>query len=151
MISLRRATRDELLHFDAMDRQTHAVRFVTQCGIEMHRQYFDNPDITYLSIDNGDGECLGYFVLVLEADRENLEFRRILIDRNCRGAGQTAILAMEAFCQREFDIKRIWLDVYDDNAIGIHIYEKLGYRRFRSAPDAGRKLHFYEKFFRPPI
>ena len=145
MISLRLSTKEELEIFDEMDRQSHAINFVTQTGIKAHQKYYDEPNITYLSIENSGGELSGYFVLVAEPDTASVEFRRILIDQNKRGVGQTAILEMENYCRRELGVKRIWLDVYEDNAIGRHVYEKLGYQQFREELEAGRKLLFYEK------
>ncbi|HKJ54338.1 MAG TPA: GNAT family protein [Gammaproteobacteria bacterium] len=52
---------------------------------------------------------------------------------------------MESYCKANFKAKRIWLDVYEDNEIGIHVYEKLGYERFGEERVDGRKLYLYEK------
>ena len=145
MISLRLSKQEELPGFDEMDRQTHASKFVIQTGIETHREHFSDPGISYLSIFDGGGEVCGYFILVLEADNESVEFRRILIDRQKRGIGQAAINEMESYCKANFKAKRIWLDVYEDNEIGIHVYEKLGYERFGEERVDGRKLYLYEK------
>ena len=128
-----------------MDRQDHASNFVTQAGIEAHQKYYDDPNINYLSIENSRGEFSGYFVLVVEPDTASVEFRRILIDENKRGVGQVAIIEMENYCRKKFGVKRIWLDVYEDNAIGRHVYEKLGYQQFKEELEEGRKLLFYEK------
>lgn len=145
MTTLRLSTREELVIFDEMDRQGHASKFVTQTGIETHQKYYDDPNITYLSIVNSRGEFSGYFVLVVEPDAASVEFRRILIDENKRGVGQIAITEMENYCKKEFSVKRIWLDVYEDNARGRHVYEKLGYQQFKEEFEEGRKLLFYEK------
>lgn len=145
MIYLRQSTSKELEIFDVMDRQDHARRFVIQTGLGQHQQYFDDPRITYLSIENSRGEFCGYFILVLETETGSVEFRRILIDQKKRGIGQAAIAEMENYCKNEFNVKRIWLDVFEDNKIGLHIYEKLGYERFGEEQVAGRTLYFYEK------
>ena len=145
MISLRPSKREELEIFDEMDRQDHARNFVIQTGIEAHQRYFSDSGISYLSIINSSGEFCGYFILVLEPDTESVEFRRILIDQKKRGIGQAAIAEMESYCKTEFNVKRIWLDVYEDNEIGMHIYEKMGYERFKKKLVEGRKLYFYEK------
>ena len=145
MISLRRSKREELETFDEMDRQDHARNFVIQTGIESHQEYFDDPGITYLSIENANAEFCGYFILVPEPDNDSAEFRRILVDGRKRGIGQAAISEMESYCKNEFGVNRIWLDVYEDNEIGIHVYEKLGYRRFGEECVDGRKLYLYEK------
>jgi len=145
MISLRPSKREELEIFDAMDRQEHARDHVLQTGIETHRQYFDDPGITYLSIVDGDEQFCGYFILVLETDTASVEFRRILIGRNRRGVGQAAIVEMEQYCKTALDAERIWLDVFEGNEIGIHIYEKMGYSRFKEELFDRRRLYFYEK------
>lgn len=145
MLSLRPATRAELPIFDTLDRQQHARRFVLQTGLQQHEKLFGDPNITYLSIANDAGEFCGYFILVVEPDSNSVEFRRIIIDRDKRGIGQQAIHAMENFCRLQLNVKRIWLDVYDDNATGIHIYKKIGYRQFKQEPRGSRQLLFFEK------
>ena len=145
MISLRTSTRSELTIFDEMDRQDHAVKFITQIGLKKHNQFFDDPSITYLSIENHSGELSGYIVLVLEGDNESLELRRILIDQTKRGVGQAAIRETEKYGREKFGVNRIWLDAFEDNAVGRHIYEKSGYRQFDVGLTEGRKLIFYEK------
>ena len=145
MLSLRPSRRDELEIFDELDRQDHARNFVIQTGIETHQKYFRDPKITYLSIEDSSAELCGYFILVLESESGSIEFRRILIDQKKRGIGQAAIRAMENYCKNKFNRKRIWLDVYEDKKIGMHVYEKMGYKRFKEERAEGRKLYFYEK------
>ena len=145
MIYLRPSESKELEVFDELDRQAHARNFIIQTGLESHQKNFLNPKITYLSIENSSGELCGYFVLVVEPDTKSVEFRRILIDHKKRGIGQAAISKMESYCKNEFHVRRIWLDVFEDNEIGMHIYEKMGYKRFKAEVVEGRKLFFYEK------
>jgi len=145
MVSLRLSTRDELDTFDAMDRQVHARDFVVQTGIETHRKNFDDPLVTYLSIIDSQARFCGYFILVLEPDSGSVEFRRILVERHRRGVGQAAIAEMENYCRNVFGVGRIWLDVFADNEIGIHIYEKMGYTRFGQQRIGNRRLYLYEK------
>ena len=130
-----------------MDRQAHASRYVIQTGLDQHRQNFSNPAITYLAIERGDDFC-GYFILVLEQGGDSVEFRRILVDQHQRGVGQAAIVEMEKYCREQWNPKRIWLDVYEDNEIGRHIYHKLGYVPFSEEISDGRKLLFFEKQLR---
>lgn len=145
VIRLRASRVDELERFDRLDRQEHARRFVLATGLARHRELFRDDAVTYLSIETMDGTFCGYFILVHEQEVETVEFRRIIIDASARGVGQTAIGLMEDFCRTRLKAKRIWLDVFDDNTRGMHIYEKLGYRRFREEAVEDRKLLFYEK------
>ena len=142
---LRLSTKSELEIFDQLDHQSHAIGFVAKTGLKLHQRYFDDPDINYLSIENNKGELSGYFILVIERLNQSVEFRRILIDNKNLGMGQTAISEMEMYCRDHFDVERIWLDVYEDNVIGKHVYEKLGYTKFKEQPEGERVLQFYEK------
>jgi len=142
---LRLSTKSELEIFDHLDHQSHAVSFVAKTGLKLHQSYFNDPGINYLSIENDNGEFSGYFILVIESLNQSVEFRRILIDHENLGIGQIAIAEMEKYCKDNFNVKRIWLDVYEDNAIGKHIYEKLGYKKFSEQSEGERVLQFYEK------
>ena len=146
-IHLRRSTYNELDPISQMEKQPHARTFVDPIPLASHQELFRNQEVEYLSIVNAQGRLAGYFILVSEAEGQSVEFRRILIDANERGIGQSAIAQMERYCREALGAQRIWLDVYDDNALGKHIYEKLGYKRFKSEARGDRLLHFYEKSF----
>lgn len=145
MISLRPSRKDELPFFASMEKQSHASRFVNSTDLETHLKNYHRKNIIYLSIENNNKELSGYFILVKEPDEESIEFHRVLIDQNKRGIGQLAITKMEQYCKKELNAKRIWLDVYEDNEIGKHIYEKMDYRQFKENISHGRKLLFYQK------
>jgi RimJ/RimL family protein N-acetyltransferase len=145
MVSLRESTFDEIGLFNDMDKQPHAREFVIQTGLETHRANFADENIVYLTIENHEGETAGYFILVIYPDRDEVEFRRILIDQDQTGIGQAAIGAMENYCRDTLGYRNIWLDVFEDNAKGRHIYQKLGYRRFKDEIYDNRLLLFYRK------
>lgn len=145
MVSIRLSARDELDVFVKMERQPHAIKFINANELAKHQKDFENSKLVYLSIVNIKSELSGYFLLALEHNTASVEFRRILIDQHQRGIGQLAITEMEAYCRNVLQCERVWLDVYADNEIGIHIYEKLGYKSFKGDVIRGRKLIFYEK------
>lgn len=142
---LRLSSKSELAQFDELDRQDHASSYVIPTALEKHVRYFDDPDITYLTIENNEGEFCGYFILVHESDLSSVEFRRIVIDQSMLGIGQASILEMENYCWKNLKAKRIWLDVFDDNVIAKHIYQKLGYKKFKNQAYLERNLEFYGK------
>jgi RimJ/RimL family protein N-acetyltransferase len=142
---LRQSTKEELALFHKLDQQSHAAQYVMKTGLKKHQQYFNDPNITYLTITSDEVKVLGYFMLVNEPDLNSVEFRRILIDQSKLGIGQASIFEMEIFCRNNFNAKRIWLDVFDDNVIGKHIYKKLGYKKFKEQTYLERTLEFYEK------
>jgi RimJ/RimL family protein N-acetyltransferase len=56
-----------------------------------------------------------------------------------------AITLMEDFCRLQLALTRVWLNVFEFNHRGIHVYEKLGYRYFKSTELDGKVLLYYEK------
>ena len=84
-------------------------------------------------------------ILALDSDLTSVEFRRIVVAAKGAGIGQAAIAAMEAYCVEALRRQRIWLDVFASNPRGLHIYQKLGYRRFDSGELDGRKLLYLQK------
>jgi RimJ/RimL family protein N-acetyltransferase len=147
MIKLRKARQPELEIFHQMEQQSHVGNFLDPHSVELHHSRFADPDTTYLSIESENGALAGYIVLVEHPASNSLEFARILIDQSFKGIGQQAMQLMEEYGVREFAVNRIWLDVYEDNTRGMHVYEKLGYQRFNQKTIDGRILYFYEKNF----
>ena len=143
-IRLRASEASELAGFTLLERDPDAAAFILPTTLQQHRAQFERDDIVYLTIEC-DGQACGYFILALEADGQSVEFRRIVVASRGAGIGQRAIPAMEAWCRDRLGRRRIWLDVFDTNHRGRHVYEKLGYRRFDEAPYDDRILYFYDK------
>ena len=145
VIRLRQSRFDELSLFCDMAAQPHASNFVLQTSLQEHQTNFEREDFTYLTIELSSGETAGHFILVFEPQNNAVEFGRICIDRKHRGIGQQAIGLMENYCRKQFKCESIWLDVFEDNPRGIHIYEKLGYQKFKQETFRERQLLFYRK------
>jgi RimJ/RimL family protein N-acetyltransferase len=128
-----------------MEKQAHARNYINQTSLEDHQTNFNATEIVYLSIENYRRDLIGYFILAFECNGEDIEFRRIVVDEKHRGIGQQAIEEMEKYCKTELQRMRIWLDVYDDNSRGKHIYEKLGYVKTGEEIVDGRNLLIYIK------
>lgn len=145
MIRLRESKEEELEIFLRMEQQSHAREFINESDLVTHQGNFKDPNIIYLSIENNNEDLLGYFILAINPTKKAVEFRRILIDQIHRGIGQLAITKMEIYCRDELNSKEIWLDVYEDNLKGKHIYEKLGYKKIKENKYNDRKLIYYQK------
>lgn len=144
-MNLRESALSEVASFAAMEKQSHVNAFINQLSIDEHHAAFLSAEIIYLTIVGEANVLIGYFIIALEDDGSTAEFRRIVVDQKHRGVGQTAISLMEEYCRVNLQRSKIWLDVYDDNVIGIHIYEKLGYQYDRTEMIKDRKLRFYSK------
>jgi len=145
MVNIRESKEIELEGFVEMEQQPHAKEFVNGNDLVTHKRNFLDRNLIYLSIENNQGELAGYFILAFEPSEKIIEFRRIVIDQSQRGIETIAIMKMESYCRDQLCCKRIWLDVYDDNERGKHIYEKLGYKYFNDGYHNNRKLLFYQK------
>ncbi len=144
MIRVSESHDDELEKFSEMDLDPGTSEHITVSSLQQHQQAFARDDIVYLSIYR-DAGLVGYFMLALESDPGSIEFRRIVVATRGAGIGQQAIPAMEDFCRDRLGCQRIWLDVFETNTRGRHVYEKLGYQLFDTGQLRGRKLFFMQK------
>ena len=145
MVSVVPAKYSELARFVEIEHQVHARSFVTYSDLEVHEQQYASDNVVYLTIQSDNEAIAGFFLLNLEADGKTVEFARIAIDENHLGVGQEAIREMEQYVFTTLNRERIWLDVYEDNSRGKHVYEKLGYKHFKTEDRNGRGLLFYDK------
>lgn len=127
-----------------MEKQAHARSSINGADLLAHQRDFKDRDIIYLSIENN-GDLAGFFILALSHVKKEVECRRVLIEQHHRGIGQLAIIKMENYCSEVLCLNTIWLDVYEDNVKGIHIYEKLGYKIIKQDKYKGRNLLYYQK------
>lgn len=144
MLELRISTTEEIPLFVAMESAGDTGEFVFGWDDEKHAAEMQKDGILYLSIMS-DGNLTGFFILALEPEGETVEFRRIVVADKGKGIGQAAIRKMEEYCREKLGRSKIWLDVMESNERGRHIYEKLGYIRFDTGEQEGKRLLFYRK------
>ncbi|AOT08628.1 GNAT family N-acetyltransferase [Pseudoalteromonas luteoviolacea] len=144
MIELAPALPEHIDAFVVMEQHSDTTPFIIPYTNAQHQAEMRNQDTIYLSIYSNKA-LSGFFILVRHANTE-IEFRRVVVDSKCRGIGQQAIAQMEQYCIAHFDTQRIWLDVFESNQRGLHIYNKLGYRQFKTALHQGQPLILMEKY-----
>ena len=144
-IRLVAATGEQLPRFMVMEQEGKTGDFIAPYTLAQHQKTFQQPAVNYLAITEVD-ELAGFMLTALDADGESVELRRIVVSAKGRGIGQQALVLLEQQSQTVWQRRRIWLDVFADNARGLHIYEKLGYTFFKEGLFAGRPLLFYEKW-----
>ncbi|KLV05243.1 histone acetyltransferase [Photobacterium aquae] len=126
-----------------MERTEEAIGFVIPYSLKKHRELIESDEVIYLSIFYDD-KLSGFMILHQENDQV-VEFRRIVISATGYGLGQLAIKAMEQYCFQYLDCSRVWLDVFESNLRGLHIYKKLGYKIFQNTRHNGVQLLMMEK------
>lgn len=141
---IRDSNKEELQLFKEFEERDDTNSFINSYSLEEHKLQFEKLDIIYKTIV-ADEEIIGFILLRLDDDGESVEFRRIVIDKKGKGYGKEAVKWLDNICIKELERKRIWLDVYDFNKRGIHIYESCGYKFMRSKEENGKTLKIYEK------
>jgi len=136
---------DEIETIHKMERSEDTETFVIPYSLEKHREEFAKEDIRYKSIYDSKGSLIGFMILVLDPDDRSLEFRRIVISERGKGYGKRAVKLVDRISKEELDRSRLWLDVFDYNERGRHIYESNGYTAVGTSQFEGEKLCVYEK------
>ncbi|MBW3695316.1 N-acetyltransferase [Vibrio sp. T187] len=143
MIQLRESTFADIPTFVAFESASDTSDFIIPYSAERHRLEMENELITYLSIY--DDQVLAGFIILAVHDNDDIEFRRIVVGKKGQGIGQSAVTLMEGYCASQFGGKRVWLDVFAENERGQHIYQKLGYKIFKTGDFQSKRLLFMEK------
>ncbi|MCF2856955.1 GNAT family N-acetyltransferase [Pseudoalteromonas sp. SMS1] len=143
MIEIKPAQFEHIDAFVTMEQADNTSTYIIPYSKEMHFAEMHKEDIVYLSVFD-QGVLAGFMILACESNH-SVEFRRIVIASKGNGVGQKAIYLMEAYCVKQLCCQRIWLDVFESNLRGIHIYKKLGYQPFDDSSHMGKKLILMEK------
>lgn len=106
-------------------------RFVTEESREKHLQYLKDKNCLHLSLFRLDnGQLVGHILMIgLENPNNVLEFRRIAIHEKGQGFGRDTLRLLKKLAFEIIGCHRLWLDVYEDNARAIKLYESEGFIR----------------------
>lgn len=143
MLTLSPSSLEQAQAFSDMEQADGTSVFIYPYSAQKHTAEMASDDIVYLSIYQ-QNKLIGFIILALE-NEGRVEFRRIVIAEKGKGFGQLAMQKMEQYCKDELQAKSIWLDVFELNTRGMHIYQKLGYSTFKKQESQGKVLVFMEK------
>jgi len=143
MVELRESEPNEVQKFVELESAEDASKYVISYSADRHLDEMSKDHTLYLSIYNGRAFS-GFIILALDGTG-SVEFRRIVVASKGKGIGQAAINKVEEYCMTALKRNRVWLDVFESNLRGQHIYKKLGYKQFKIGEFSGRRLTYYEK------
>ena len=103
---------------------------------ELFRAALDNPSVSILLAQGGDGEILGYAVLSVLLDEGNLDNIAVAPDYRRRGVADALLGAVTGFGRAH--LAALLLEVRASNAPAIALYEKHGFAA------VGRRKNYYE-------
>ncbi|MCF7801517.1 MAG: ribosomal protein S18-alanine N-acetyltransferase, partial [Candidatus Marinimicrobia bacterium] len=99
----------------------------------------ENPGARH-SILERDGEILGYYFLTRIVDEVELQNIAVPKRFQCRGIGRYMLEKIVNQCDAE-QVERLYLEVREDNAAAIHLYERMGFECIGRRPG----YYFIEK------
>ena len=103
--------------------------FIIRWTRDHHLEIINDPDSGHWRFEAvDDGRTVGYAILhgLNTADRI-LHWRRLVIAEKGRGFGHDAMRLVKKAAFGRFNIHRLWFDVFEDNARGIHLYRSEGF------------------------
>ena len=129
-IALRSVSLDEVDYIFELEARAENSRFVMPYTRERHLQAMASADEELLIVcDKNTNALLGFVILAgLTNPDLSLEFRRMVIADKGKGLGRQTVNLVKDYCFRTLRFHRLWLDVYEDNERGIHIYQSEGFR-----------------------
>lgn len=121
------ATEEEIPKIIEMEEAEDNRNFVFQGSYKEHLSEIKSDNRLLLSIkEKNSGEMIGFSLSVIDKKSHSFEFRRIVIDKKGMGYGKEFILGLLKYCFMDLKMNRFWLDVFEDNVVGINLYTSLG-------------------------
>lgn len=110
-----------------MERHEDNRNFIWQGTYDEHKTEIENDDCMLLLINEKDNcETVGFALIYIDRKSEKFELRRIAVTKKGVGYGRELLSSLIKFSFEELKMNRFWLDVYEDNHVGIKLYESVG-------------------------
>ena len=122
------AAENDIAWIMALERRPENSAFVSVNDGAEHQAFMAAPDSATLIFADSGGQPLGFAMLRgLTSPAGALELMRIVVAEPGRGIGGRFLRALIEHAFRELNAKRLWLDVFDDNARGRAAYRREGF------------------------
>ena len=101
--------------------------FIWQGTVEEHMSEIRDGEHLLLIFRRKEDDALAGYTLIHQNFKSHIfEIRRIALVFKRQGYGREAMNALIRYAFEETETNRLWLDVYTDHPVGIHLYESLG-------------------------
>jgi len=122
---IRPATPDDLGFIRAQEDDPDNI-YVHAYDDARHLANLKDQAYRYFISEDENGEPLGFAILI-ENKPDRIEWRRIIVDTDCRGTGKPFMRAVLKAMFEGAGAETVWLDVYEQNARARHVYRSLGF------------------------
>ena len=134
------AVADDIPAIAALEQVAHALPFVGQWSQARHRNSMADPDFRYFVAETSGRELAAYVILRgLGEDSGSIELKRIVVSAPGRGFGRKILQEAVRIAFEELHAHRLFLDVFEDNARALHLYESLGFHHEGTMRAAARR------------
>ncbi|MDF2959940.1 MAG: acetyltransferase [Paenibacillus sp.] len=128
ILDLRKTEIDDLAFVLETETDPDNTPFIGQWTFEQHLEALANQDIVHLTIENKQGDKVGYVILTGFLDLNNAVcIKRITNKIKGHGYGKEAMTLIINWFFENTNTHRIWLDVKDFNDRARHVYESVGF------------------------
>lgn len=94
--------------------------------IALKSEIEDKNQILLIIKEKESSAKIGFALARINPKTDVFELRRLAIDKKGRGYGKETLKGIIKYAFEEMSTNRFWLDVYEDNHIGISLYESIG-------------------------
>lgn len=119
------ATDSDIPYIISLEQHPDNRKYVLQGSLEEHKKEIEDPSYLIMIIKQK-YDKIGYMLCHKDEDNSSFELRRMIIQSKAQGYGKEAIQGLIDYAINTLDFHRFWLDVYEDNEKGIHLYESIG-------------------------
>lgn len=144
MLYLTLAKDNDLTSIAALEEVPEVSEYIVANTLEEHQKNMQDSKLIYMKIMK-DQQFMGFAILGLDDDGKSIELRRIAVADRCHGNGQEALRLIEKYGANTLGRTRIWLDVFSENTVAQHVYEKLGYQPYGTYEIDSKPLTLYHK------
>jgi len=119
------AAESDIPYIMRLEQHPENRKFVRQGTVEEHTIEVNSPEYFVIIIKER-FDRIGYMLCHMDNENSSFELRRMIIQHKSKGYGRSAIKGLIKYSMEELRFHRFWLDVYEDNETGIHLYESIG-------------------------
>jgi len=128
MISLRRATPEDLAFLMTLEEETCRQGFTGTDPVEEHECAMRDGDFGYFIVE-AEGRPAGFAILSgLASENRSILIKRVAVSNPGRGHGREAMRLILRLAFTAHHAHRVWLDVYPENERARRVYRALGFQ-----------------------
>ncbi|MFT4113116.1 GNAT family N-acetyltransferase [Silvibacterium sp.] len=126
---IRRAVQDDLTAIMRIEAIPAYYTLVGSWSEAEHRQALSSPDAAYWVSTQQSGEIEGFCIaLGLRTEHRSVELKRIAVAVPGVGIGRRLLSTVCHALFTEYQMHRVWLDVFERNDRARHVYHSVGFR-----------------------